>query len=496
MQEETTSSGETQQQSLNDIKHVYYEVGREILSKPNLLCDIVETLETYPVLIYCNTPSDTDFVEVMLKKRGINSQKLIGNVPQEKIDATFDLISKKQLSAIVLTDIAARLIDVTPFTVAINYSPPQDGDIYSERATKGNTLKRLLTLVAPLELANFHFAKKALFIEPELNPSPSPESIAKARMANLKSQVANEEQSKNETLTAMAKVILLDSDAEKVVAFLLHNTLTALPAAKAIQAKAETQDSDDDFDDRQDRGGDRWNSRGGNSGGGRSNNNRYDRNDRGGDRNDRGGDRGGDRNDRGGDRNDRNNRNDRNDRNDRGDNYRSRERFDNNDNSDNRRKSYDNQEPGDEVDAHAEMQRGERRSRQNGRNNYERQERQIKKDARIYLGQGSEEGVSKEQILELLNKHGVSPDGLKHLSIRKNYAFFDIDDEKSAEIVEDIKNTDAKKTAVKAITINAVSTEQPEAENSGEGEGKSNNEESFQDESFVEADETENIGNR
>lgn len=445
MQEESTAMSENKEPS--NVSHQYLEVGREILSKPNLLCDIVESSGIYPVLIFCNTPSDTDFVEIMLKKRGISAQKLIGNVPQDKIDKTFELLKKNELNAIVLTDIAARIIDISDFKLAINYSVPQDSDIYFERAGQGraNSIQRLVTLVSPLELANFHFLKKSLGVEPELAAAPTEESLLKARFLNLKKQALQEAHSKSEALKSVARFILEDADKEEILALLLHNSLNVLPATKTVQAKAEPQDEDFEDDDVQPRQ-DRWNKRGGRSGG-------------------------------------------------RGENFRSRERGGDRggyeDRYENDSRDYDSNRNGHEGSEEDSGRQGRRRGRSH--------DRQTKKDARIYIGKGSEGGITREKIVEILGKSDLSEDAIKHLSIRKNYCFFDIDDEKSAEVIENLKgiegSSDPKYAAAKAITINAV-VEQAEEKETGERTTEDSYEDVGGEREDSLSDEDENFGNR
>lgn len=442
MQEETTPLTDTQQHSVEAISHVFHEVGRELLSKPNLLCDIVESMDAFPILIYCNTPSDTDFAEVMLKKRGISAQKLIGNVPQDKVEKTFEQLKKGELTVIVLTDVAARIIDLTPFKAAINYSVPQDSGSYLERCGEGRaaSLNLMITLVTPLELTNFHFLKKGLGFEPKLAEPPSAESIMRSRFSHLRAQALELDAGKDENVKVMTDLVLSDQEKEKIVALLVNNTLNVLPAVRASQAKTESIEEEDDDEgypqrsdrgERGERGGDRWGNR---RGGGR---------------------RGGNRDEE----------------------YRGRDRHD----------SDDVYESGESED-----RRSSGRSRDRRRSHSH--DRRRKKDARIYLGKGAEEGVTRNDIVNVLSENGIDEAGLKHLSIRKNYTFFDIDDEKSPEVIEALKANEENKVSVKAITINAV------VEEESQPEGESNNLPLENDDSVWGTDsddrEEENFGNR
>jgi superfamily II DNA/RNA helicase len=53
------------------MEHIYFEVGTSLLAKPQALCDLVEYESGHSVIIFCNSPSDADFADVILKKRGV-----------------------------------------------------------------------------------------------------------------------------------------------------------------------------------------------------------------------------------------------------------------------------------------------------------------------------------------------------------------------------------------------------------------------------------------
>jgi ATP-dependent RNA helicase DeaD len=52
------------------IEHMFCEVAGDLLAKPHALCDIIETQRPRSAIIFCNTKSDTQLVEVLLRRRG------------------------------------------------------------------------------------------------------------------------------------------------------------------------------------------------------------------------------------------------------------------------------------------------------------------------------------------------------------------------------------------------------------------------------------------
>ncbi|MFO0416833.1 MAG: helicase-related protein, partial [Pseudomonadota bacterium] len=83
------------------MEHIYYEVGTSLLAKPQALCDLVEFEAGHTCVVFCNSPSDADFADVILKKRGVASLKLIGYVPQIKLSKAIQQLQKKEITALV-----------------------------------------------------------------------------------------------------------------------------------------------------------------------------------------------------------------------------------------------------------------------------------------------------------------------------------------------------------------------------------------------------------
>jgi superfamily II DNA/RNA helicase len=175
---------------VTDIKHVYYEVGTTLLAKPQALCDLVELEGASTCLVFCNSPSDADFADVILKKRGLTSTKLIGYVPQLKLSKAIQQIQKKEVMTLVLTDVAARGVPLEEFDVVVNYSIPTDPEVYFHRYSgdAGGQTKKVVSLVAPLDIANFHYLKKLGKLEFVQESLPSPEQLFVTKYSQLQSQ--------------------------------------------------------------------------------------------------------------------------------------------------------------------------------------------------------------------------------------------------------------------------------------------------------------------
>jgi hypothetical protein len=446
----------------NNMEHIYYEVGTSLLAKPQALCDLVEVEAGHTCLVCCNSPSDADFADVILKKRGVASLKLIGYVPQIKLSKALQQLENREVSVLVITDVAARGLPLGDFDVVINYSVPADPEVYFQRFIgEGDTkTKRVLSLVSAMDITNFHFLKKLGKVEFVQAEPPSAGEIFAGKFKQLRDQAVERAESGEPVLTEVIDKILSDDRSRDIISFLIHNTLSVIPAlraASAPQGEEAAEFEEDEFEDdsiqpdfdklneggrRGRRGdgdrGDRRDRREGRDGrGGRGGRDRGDRRDRGergarGDRDrsarDHGGnggrgDRGRDRfRDEGGDRSVGFTRGDEGD--DRGRGGRGRGGRDRRDRDDTR--NYDRDDSG-----RGESRGGERRSRRG-----DRAPAFVNKEARLYVGAGTKHGVVADTLKgELADSCGLDPAEIHRVIVRGAYSFVDVADGIADQVV-------------------------------------------------------------
>lgn len=282
MQDETNTeaTATTASNNIQPAKHTYIEVGNDLLSKPSALVDTLLVKSLPATLIFCNSPSEADMVEVMLKKKGIGSSKLIGNIPYQRVAQEIQRVQNKEISALVITDVAAREMEVSNFEMVVNYGIPEDPEIYLHRITgyeNAPILKEVLSLVSPLDFGNFHYLRKVAALNFDKVELPPAAEIGKAQAHSLIKKASTGEHLTDETVQGLLSTIMEHEDRDKIVAMLLFNTIKLLP--KLQDDGAQRADNRGNYrQERQDRGGrndrgdrgDRWNNNRGDRNGGRN----------------------------------------------------------------------------------------------------------------------------------------------------------------------------------------------------------------------------------
>ncbi len=84
-------------------------------------------------IVFCRTRKETQEVASKLINDGYNADALHGDLSQAQRDAVMQKFRSKNLNMLVATDVAARGLDVDDLTHVINFSLPDDPEIYTHR---------------------------------------------------------------------------------------------------------------------------------------------------------------------------------------------------------------------------------------------------------------------------------------------------------------------------------------------------------------------------
>jgi superfamily II DNA/RNA helicase len=414
----------------DSLTHVQFELEGDVLAKPNALAALLESEGRCPTLVFCNQPSDADFIEVLLKKAGLTATKLIGNAPASKVQQALSRVLSGQTVALIATDVAARLIDPHEFELIVNYSIPSDPEIYihrTESSGTGQSLRKIVNLVGPLDRANFHYIKKVVeanFIEGNLPPA---EAVLGARVGQLRKRALEAAPLISSELQKIAELVDQGGSRTEIIAYLLSLEV------EHSETSQQFRSSEDDIS--HDRNRDRDQRSGSGAGAGRR-----DRDRNSGGSNDRGREGRGDGHSQSRGRDRTNRRHDSNDR----------------DSSD----RFDNYSDRDQL-------RGERGSQ--ARDNEENQKKPepvpTVSIARLYVESSGSSKLSEAQLREAINS--VDPELNKNIirvSSRQNYTFLDVLESTTDRIQTILEQTKFGKNeslgVLKALSL-SVPTDRP-----------------------------------
>lgn len=113
------------------ITQVYYDVSPR--NKFEALSRVIDITEGFYGIIFCKTKMDVDDVTSRLIGRGIKAEGIHGDVEQKNREKVLARFKAKKCTILVATDVAARGIDINDLTHVVNYSLPDNAEVYTHR---------------------------------------------------------------------------------------------------------------------------------------------------------------------------------------------------------------------------------------------------------------------------------------------------------------------------------------------------------------------------
>jgi ATP-dependent RNA helicase DeaD len=143
-------------------------------------------------IVFCRTRAETQEVAARLTADGYNAGALHGDLSQDQRNTVMHAFRARTLQILVATDVAARGLDVTDLTHVINYSLPDEAELYTHRSGRTG---RAGKAGASLAIINYHEEYKLRLIERVVRkqfvhkPAPTGRQICEAQLAALAERI-------------------------------------------------------------------------------------------------------------------------------------------------------------------------------------------------------------------------------------------------------------------------------------------------------------------
>ena len=122
----------TKNSGAENVSHGYYLVHAK--DKYRVLKRIADFEPDIYGIVFCRTRNDTQEIATKLINDGYNADALHGDLSQGQRDAVMQKFRSRSIQLLVATDVAARGLDVDDITHVINYSLPEDPEVYTHRS--------------------------------------------------------------------------------------------------------------------------------------------------------------------------------------------------------------------------------------------------------------------------------------------------------------------------------------------------------------------------
>lgn len=115
-----------------NVKHIFYQV--QARDKYELLKRVADLNPDIYGIVFCRTRRETTEIANKLMHDGYNADAIHGDLSQAQRDEVMGRFRVGQLQILVATDVAARGLDVDDLTHVINFSLPDDDEVYVHRS--------------------------------------------------------------------------------------------------------------------------------------------------------------------------------------------------------------------------------------------------------------------------------------------------------------------------------------------------------------------------
>lgn len=175
----------TKNASAENVTHGYYLVqGRD---KYKVLKRISDSEPGIYGIIFCRTRKETQEIASKLIEDGYNADALHGDLSQAQRDTVMQKFRVRNLQLLVATDVAARGLDVDDLTHVINYSLPDDIEVYTHRSGRTGRAGKLgesISLITSREQHNMKQIEKLIKKSVSSKKIPTANEICGKQLTN------------------------------------------------------------------------------------------------------------------------------------------------------------------------------------------------------------------------------------------------------------------------------------------------------------------------
>ena len=206
----------------DNISQNYYIVSRH--NKFDALCRIIEMDDDFYSIVFCKTKIDVDEVASKLMWKWYLAEWIHWDIEQKMREKILSRFKSKKINVLVATDVAARWIDVNNITHVINYSMPENPEIYTHRIWRtGRAWNKweAITFIAKSEIWRICFFEKVIKSKITKWTIPSIKEVIDKKQKHLVDSVSNMIESWDSKYSEIATELLSNNEPEAVVKALL-----------------------------------------------------------------------------------------------------------------------------------------------------------------------------------------------------------------------------------------------------------------------------------
>mgnify|MGYP001223553219 CR=1 FL=1 len=203
-----------------NIDQIYYKANKA--NKIKLVTRVIDSLEGFYGFLFCNTKREVDQLAEKLMQLGYAAESMHGDLSQAQRNRALERFKSKQCDILVVTDVAARGIDIKNISHVINMSVPQNIEAYTHRIGRTGRAGKSGTAITFVKENDFYKFKRIMKMQKNQivkKEVPNASDILKIKRAKILNDIEHIETKIEHQ--EFANKILSDSDPHVAVAALL-----------------------------------------------------------------------------------------------------------------------------------------------------------------------------------------------------------------------------------------------------------------------------------
>ncbi|MCQ2146218.1 MAG: DEAD/DEAH box helicase [Bacteroidales bacterium] len=181
-------------ESTASVRHICYTV--QAKEKYQTLKRIVDFYPRIYGIIFCRTKAETQEISDKLIKDGYNVDALHGDLSQVQRDYVMQRFRLHNIQLLVATDVAARGIDVDDLTHIINYTLPDENEVYNHRSGRTGRAGKTGISIAIINMRETHRIRaieRSIGKTFEVGKIPTGKEICSKQIFNLMDRIEKTE---------------------------------------------------------------------------------------------------------------------------------------------------------------------------------------------------------------------------------------------------------------------------------------------------------------
>ena len=186
-------------ESTASVRHIYYMV--QAKDKYQTLKRVVDYYPSIYGIVFCRTKVETQEIADKLIHDGYNADALHGDLSQAQRDYVMQRFRLRNIQLLVATDVAARGLAVAALTHIINYTLPDDSEVYTHRSGRTGRAGKTGISIAIINLREKHRIRtieKNINKVFEVGKMPTGQEICSKQIFNLMDRIEKVEVNENE----------------------------------------------------------------------------------------------------------------------------------------------------------------------------------------------------------------------------------------------------------------------------------------------------------